>query len=323
MNVLSLFDGMSCGQIALDQLGIPVNKYFAAEIDPYAMRVTQNNFPDTIHLGDVTKVFAKDLPQIDLLLGGSPCQGFSFAGKQLNFNDPRSALFFEYVRLLKECNPKYFLLENVRMKKEYQDVITEHLGVEPIMINSALVSAQNRVRLYWTNIPNITQPEDRNIVLTDILEADASEPMLSNVYGGFKEKNPRVHYEKSVTIRTASGGGHIPSVKLKKGGALRGRSFDQHGNPTDWKTGTHKQVLESRKDDKANAITSATKDSVVAYSKEEYRKLTPLECERLQTVPDGYTEGVSNTQKYKMLGNGWTVEVIKHIFKNIDTTRIL
>ena len=326
MNVLSLFDGMSCGQLALKELGIKVDNYYASEIDKYAMQITQKNFPDTIQLGDVTQVNNPhtnpidsyvDLPQIDLLLGGSPCQGFSFAGKQLNFDDPRSALFFEFVRLLKECNPKYFLLENVRMKKEYQDIISEHLGVEPITINSALVSAQNRVRLYWTNIPNLTEPDDKNIVLKDILGLDASEPMLSNVYGGFKEKNPRVHYGKSVTIRTASGGGHIPSVKLKKGAALRGRSFDQHGNPTDWKTGTHKQVLEARKDNKANAITSATKDSVVAYSKEEYRKLTPLECERLQTVPDGYTEGVSNTQRYRMLGNGWTVEVIKHILKEI------
>ena len=170
MNVLSLFDGMSCGQIALNQLGIKVDKYYASEIDKYAITITKKNFPNTIHLGDVTKVKAEDLEPIDLLMGGSPCQGFSFAGRQLNFNDPRSALFFEFVRLLKECKPKYFLLENVRMKKEYQDVISEHLGVEPIMINSALVSAQNRVRLYWTNIPNIIQPQDKGLMLKDILE---------------------------------------------------------------------------------------------------------------------------------------------------------
>src|SRR5210317_2590759 len=170
MNVLSLFDGMSCGQIALNRLGIKYYNYYAAEIDKYAIEVTKKNFPNTIHLGDVTKIKAEDLEPIDLMMGGSPCQGFSFAGRQLNFNDPRSALFFEFVRLLKECKPKYFLLENVRMKKEYQDVITKHLGVEPIMINSALVSAQNRVRLYWTNIPNITQPQDKNLMLKDILE---------------------------------------------------------------------------------------------------------------------------------------------------------
>ena len=147
MNVLSLFDGMSCGQLALQKTGIKVDQYYAAEIDKYAIQIAQKNFPNTIQLGDVTQVKAANLPTIDLLIGGSPCQGFSFAGKQLNFDDPRSALFFEFVRLLKECKPKYFLLENVRMKKEYQNVITEYLGVEPILINSSLMSAQNRQRL--------------------------------------------------------------------------------------------------------------------------------------------------------------------------------
>ena len=341
MNVLSLFDGMSCGQIALRQLGIPINKYYAAEIDPYAMRVTQNNFPETIYLGDVTKVKGEDLEKIDLLLGGSPCQGFSFAGKQLNFNDPRSALFFEFVRLLKECNPKYFLLENVRMKKEYQDVITEHLGVEPIMINSALVSAQNRVRLYWTNIPNITQPEDRGIVLKDVLEDEfesdrnKSYCIDANYYKGanweqYKSKArrqlvtkpiqvgiatdikgydciKRVYSDegKSPTLTTMEGGHRQPKVAC---GAFRGR-YEEDGST--------KQQLEIRKDDKTNTLTSVQKDNVLIQDKMYYRKLTPLECERLQTVPDNYTEGVSNTQRYKMLGNGWTVEVIKHVLQNI------
>ena len=162
--VLSTFDGMSCFRIVLDQLGIPIKQYFASEIDKYPIQIAQKNYPDTIQLGDVTKVFAKDLPPIDILVGGSPCQGFSFAGDQLAFDDPRSALFFEFVRLLKECKPKYFLLENVRMKKEFLDVITEQLGVEPIFINSSLVSAQNRQRYYWTNIEGVEQPEDRGIV---------------------------------------------------------------------------------------------------------------------------------------------------------------
>ena len=147
MNVLSLFDGMSCGQIALQKLGIQVDNYFASEIDKHAIKVAKHNFPNTVHLGDVTQVKASDLPKIDLLIGGSPCQGFSFAGKQLNFEDPRSKLFFEFVRLLKECKPEYFLLENVRMKKDYQDIISEHLGVEPILINSALMSAQKTLIL--------------------------------------------------------------------------------------------------------------------------------------------------------------------------------
>lgn len=173
MNVLSLFDGMSCGQIALNRADIPYSNYYASEIDKYAIKVTQHNYPNTIQLGDVTEVKSSDLPQIDLLIGGSPCQGFSFAGKQLNFDDPRSKLFFEFVRLLKECKPKFFLLENVKMKKEYQDVISEHLGVEPIEINSALVSAQNRKRLYWTNIPFDKNIEDKGILLKDIVHEKA------------------------------------------------------------------------------------------------------------------------------------------------------
>jgi DNA-cytosine methyltransferase len=159
MKVLSLFDGMSCGRIALDQLGIPVEKYYASEIDKYAIQVSQANYPDIIQVGDICDLDPKDYKDVDLMLAGSPCQGFSFAGKQLAFDDPRSALFFEFIRLLKAIKPKYFLLENVRMKKEFLDVISEYMGVEPIMINSALVSAQNRVRYYWTNIPGIEQPE--------------------------------------------------------------------------------------------------------------------------------------------------------------------
>lgn len=304
MNVLSLFDGMSCGQIALDQLGIKVDNYYAAEIDKYAIEIAKKNYPNTIHLGDVTKVKGEDLPQIDLLIGGSPCQGFSFAGKQLNFDDPRSALFFEFVRLLKECKPKYFLLENVRMKQEYQDIITEHLDwVEPIMINSALVSAQTRHRLYWTNIPRIEQPKDKGIVLKDILEdgigyTDKSYCITARYQGAViwnsLERKQRTMIFKPLRLGHLNQGGqgdriysvHNKSVCLSALGGGRGA-----------KTGLYKVDLPDG-------------DYTV-------RKLTPIECERLQTVPDNYTEGASNTQRYKMLGNGWTVEVIKHIFKNI------
>ncbi len=184
MNVLSLFDGMSCTQIALKNLGIKVDKYYASEIDKYAIKVARENFPNTVHLGDIKNITGSDfICDIDLIVAGSPCQGFSFAGKQLAFDDPRSALFFEFVRLLKEVKPKYFLLENVRMKKEHMDVISQQVsdiypecsngslfGIEPIKINSALVSAQNRNRLYWTNIPNIEQPKDIGLVLRDVLE---------------------------------------------------------------------------------------------------------------------------------------------------------
>src|SRR5210317_249603 len=184
MKVLSLFDGMSCGRIALDQLGIPVDKYFAVEIVKIAIKVAQANYPNTINVGDICNLDPEDYKDIDLILAGSPCQGFSFAGKQLAFDDPRSSLFFEFVGLLKEIKPKYFLLENVNMKKEFLDVISEQVsscypelpfGIKRIKINSALVSAQNRVRWYWTNIPDITQPEQRGIVLRDILETNSFE----------------------------------------------------------------------------------------------------------------------------------------------------
>ena len=200
MNVLSLFDGLSGAQIALNRLGIKVDKYFAAEIDKYAIEVAKKNYPDTIQLGSVTDIKGTDLPEIDLLIGGSPCQGFSFAGEQLNFEDPRSALFFEYVRLLKEVKPKYFLLENVKMAKKSEAVITELLGVEPIMIDSSLLSGQGRKRLYWSNIPNITQPEDAGILLKDIVEngvvdRDKSYCLDASYYKG--SQNGLLYYKKS------------------------------------------------------------------------------------------------------------------------------
>ena len=381
MNVLSLFDGMSCGRIALDRLGIPVDKYYASEIDKFAIQVSEANYPDIIRLGDVCDVKAEDLEPIDLLIAGSPCQGFSFAGHQLAFDDPRSALFFEFVRLLKECKPKYFLLENVRMKKEFLDIISEQVGCEPIFINSALVSAQSRQRYYWTNIPSIEQPEQRGIVLRDILESevrdefryskksieymergndkwqqagkrradryeqtadkDKSFAITANWHKGvpynyFKEQThdtpkqvgtasdikghdilKRVYPPegKSPTLTTMGGGNREP--KVVTGGALRARS-KKDGKQVEWKETKPKQMLELRKDKKSNAISTVSKDSLVVEDEVHWRKLTPIECERLQTVPDNYTDCVSNTQRYKMLGNGWTIEVIAHIFKNMQ-----
>ena len=591
MNILSLFDGMSCGRLALDRLGIKVDKYYASEIDKYAIQVSSANYPDIIQIGDVCDVKGEDYPDIDLVMAGSPCQGFSFAGNQLAFDDPRSALFFEFVRILKEVKPKYFLLENVKMKKEFLDVISEHVGVEPILINSALVSAQNRLRYYWTNIPGVEQPEDRGIVLRDILETEPDEKYdiseakvdrvlnakrgkgffynedsekIGTVIAGYhkeptdgsyvEQHKPVKHTERNrrhlkmpdekslcMTATMYKGAGNngmtlvpmkpikvgmaveevkvrkhevdleklqqllreakandkktnkqiaeetdlpitkvehwfrtdssfaIPSddiwFKLKevldikddsfdaqimefiyrdgvyestqrvyseegksptitasnkeqlievralteqrteeskrirkehrqrtgkdwsprggkemvpredgkmntlttsltkshileiKGGALRGRQISDDDSWT--------QQLETRDDDKSNALTTVQKDSVVVSTKpnqinpskkasgkqpymqdrvfhEEgkshaltasfadrtnvgtsvddlhWRKLTPLECERLQTVPDNYTNHVSNTQRYKMLGNGWTIEVIAHILKGME-----
>jgi len=314
---------MGCGHLALERAGIKVDKYFASEVDKYAISVTQKNFPDTIQLGDVTKVFAKDLPKIDLIIGGSPCQGFSFAGKQLAFDDPRSKLFFEYVRLVKECDPKFFLLENVRMKKEYIDVISEQLGVEPVIINSSLVSAQNRVRYYWTNIGEIEQPEDRGILLRDIVLSDVYPIELDGLRGKngcFGEGFARVYEDKSTTLRTPSGGGNIPSfVKhslTHSRKALEYMDREVKGGRNHWDFSHHSDIRDSKS---ATIIANFFKGVPYNVFKDldVVRKFHPIECERLQTVPDNYTSGVSNTQRYKMLGNGWTIDVIAHIFKNI------
>jgi site-specific DNA-cytosine methylase len=301
MNVLSLFDGMSCGQIALERAGIKYDRYFASEIDKHAIKVTQHNYPDTIQLGSVTEIKGTDLPQVDLLIGGSPCQGFSFSGKQLNFDDPRSKLFFEFVRLIKECKPKYWLLENVVMKKEFEQVITEHLGVEPVNINSALVSAQNRERLYWANFP-INQPNDKGIKLIDILE---DTEMI--------------------------GPGAIRGRRLNKATIL-GRRLNDKGKREDYnKDIPITQCLEVRATnrDKSNCLTTVAKDNVLttmpigrhpdAFKNNlPFRYYTIKEYCRLQTVPETYFDGVaSENQIRKMIGNGWTVDVITHILKNI------
>ena len=265
MNVLSLFDGMSGAQIALERAKIPVSNYYASEIDKFSIKIAQKNYPETIQLGDISNIDVNSLPKIDLLIGGSPCQGFSFAGKRLNFDDPRSKLFFLYAKILKEVKPKYFILENVSMKKESRDIISKNLGVEPLEINSNLLSAQNRKRLYWTNIP-LETPEDRNIYLKDIIQTDF------------------VYRNKSYAI----------DASYFKGGSLK--------YLIDIYTNKYKRQI---------VFEELYPENIT------WRMLTPIECERLQTVPDNYTEGVSNTQRYKMLGNSFTVDVIAHILKGI------
>ena len=481
MKVLSLFDGMSCGRIALDRLGIEVDTYYASEIDKYAIAVAKANYPDTIHVGDITQLNPKDFQDIDLILAGSPCQGFSFAGKQLAFDDPRSALFFEFIRLLKAIKPKYFLLENVRMKQQYIDVITQQVSecypdhegndlfdskIEPILINSALLSAQSRQRLYWTNIPRITQPEDRGIVLRDVLEdevnsefyhgeksiaymekgndkwqqagkrrADGYEQNADKEksftitenwhkgvpYNYFKETKQRVYSDqgkaptltasnkeqmietkpkqvgiasdinghdilkrvyspegKSPTLNTMGGGNREPKVAMNElpekanvikanyykssranfeNDTSKGSKFSATGVPltSEIRDDVEERIvvdLERKRliiaeanekgytiiEDgdcfdinypnsktrrgrkmkyKCNALTPSAQE-YMHFKDLTWRKLTPLECERLQTVPDNYTASVSNTQRYKMLGNGWTVEVICHILKNME-----
>ena len=356
MNVLSLFDGMSCGQLALQRAGIQVENYFAAEIDKYAIKVTQANFPDTVQLGDVQSLHTEDeglhtsypeddprAYEIDLLIGGSPCQGFSFAGKQLNFDDPRSKLFWEYVRLLKELKPTYFLLENVKMKKESMDVITEALGVEPIFINSSLVSAQNRQRYYWTNIPMQSMPDDKGIVLSDILEDGFTDRDKSFCIDAnyFKGGNLKSYFEKhrrqlvfskdgmchvgdadisdkyAYVNRVYHPDGKGPSLVASDGGHLQPKVLEVVGM-SDTNGWDQERKVYSR--DSVSPTLTAQRASNVPKVKAEgmtWRKLTPLECERLQTVPEGYTNHVSNTQRYKMLGNGWTVDVVSHILKGL------
>jgi DNA (cytosine-5)-methyltransferase 3A len=434
MNVLSLFDGMSCGQIALNRAGIKYDNYFASEIDKWAIQVTMNNFPNTIQLGDVEKLNTINLPKIDLLIGGSPCQGFSFAGKGLNFDDPRSKLFFIYVRILAELrkvNPDIkFLLENVDMKKEYLRVISEHLGVFPVKINSALLSAQNRERWYWTNIrtkhvglfsevyTDIPQPEDKGILLRDILQPESevdkkyyiSNVALQRILRTKYSYRPQINPDKTGTLNTKNnsgqlstdngttliiadkGLGHKPKlfndktpplqsrpgcahdIKVSSGfvndnGTLRAiekgmaldanysKGIDNHHQRTiiqvnknnesagnqpyqqnriydingispallnDMGPGSHAICIDlktaSGKSKTRRGGVSKTKSQTLdqdcyngILKDNAIRRLTPIECERLQTVPDNYTSCVSDSQRYKMLGNGWTVDIIAHI----------
>lgn len=288
MNVLSLFDGCSCGRVALERAQIKIGYYFASEIDKPAINVSMANHSDIIHLGDIKGVKVENLPKIDLIMGGSPCQGFSYAGKKLNFDDPRSALFFEFVRILKDArrfNPDVlFLLENVRMKKEWQDIISYHLGVNPIEINSSLVSAQNRRRLYWTNIPGVCQPADLNITLKDIITKDSLNFYLSE--DQIKKASDRCDGYVCVT------GNRVGKIRFISD------------------LGDKSKCLVAR-----NTIGSREQ----TYLKDGFgvRILNAVERERLQNLPDNYTSAASNYNRFKMLGNGWNVNTISHILQYI------
>ena len=279
-NVVSLFDGISCLQIALGRASIPYENYYASEIDKHCITITQKNYPSTIEVGNICDLTKADFPSdIDLLVGGSPCQGFSLMGNQLNFTDNRSKLFFEYVRLWKELKPKYFILENVKMRKDIQQAISDILGVQPIEINSALFSGQNRRRLYWTNIPNI------------------------------QNKIPPLN---------------SPSALIKGISLLTDNSYEiatvRKGNP--------RQVVKPATD-KLPCLTASYYKGINAdgrpgkaksfgdYERGKIEMLSPVECERMQTVPEDYTEGVAKTHRYKALGNGFTVDVIAFILSCI------
>lgn len=350
MNVLSLFDGMSCGHQALDKVGIRVDNYFASEIDKYAIKVTMANYPETIQLGSVVDVDGYKLPKIDILIGGSPCQSFSFAGKRKGMStkdeqeiitlehylelksqgfefEGQSYLFWEYMRLLNEVKPKYFLLENVIMSEKWEKILSKAIGVKPIMINSALVSAQNRQRLYWTNIglePQglfgdlesiIEQPKDRKILLNEILEPEVDDKYflsyeaLEKIRKWKAQQNPlediETNYRKNGCL-TARGNSDMHSgMKL-----VIHNMMPRSGDPLKGGTGHL-----TRMDGKTYCLDTGNTNAVEILS--GIRRLTPVECERLQTVADNYTNHVSDSQRYRMLGNGWTVDVIAHILSYI------
>lgn len=276
INVLSLFDGISCGRVALERAGIEVDNYFASEIDQHAMKVTANNWPETIHVGDVTKLSTNLLPKIDLLIAGSPCQSLSTMGDGTGL-DGKSGLFYQFVRIKDETNPVYWLLENVNGLKKGIDEISRVLGVEPIRINSSLVSAQKRDRLYWTNIPNISQPQDLGISLNDILEPNIPE----------------------LSILTPGRARWVVSEKGQQ-------CFDKRY-----------AVLDAKKANCLTARSDASWNSNYVTRNGVITRLTPIEYERLQTLPGGYTDCIRTSERYRSIGNAWTVDVVAHIFKNI------
>lgn len=386
MNILSLFDGMSCGQQALERSGVRVDNYFASEIDKYAIKVTQANYPKTNQLGSVIDVDGYSLPKIDLILGGSPCQSFSFAGKRKGMStkdeqeiltlehylelksegfefEGQSYLFWEYMRLLKEVKPKYFLLENVMMGDKWEKILSKAIGVNPIEINSSLVSAQNRRRLYWTNIGMIPgglfgdlqsiiqQPKDKGILLKDVIEEEVddkyylSDKMINYFNSGSKSQsaNRMVNINLKSQCLTASdykgaqcfktGKKEVKQINpsLESGGNQpyqQNRVYDYNGmSPALCANKSDLLILDCynnnfRNDGKVGTITqhmsrSGMTNGFKAIIDSRIRRLTPVECERLQTVKDNYTDHVSDTQRYKMLGNGWTVDVISHILNYI------
>lgn len=369
MKVLSLFDGISCGLVALKRAGIPVSRYVAYEIDKYAKIVSKFNHPEIEQRGNVEGTDWREFIGFDMVMGGFPCTNLSIAGNRKGLKGKESSLFWEQVTAIEIIKPKYFLVENnYGMPKDAERIITEALGVEPILINSALVSAQQRKRLYWTNIPNLEQPEDKGILLKDIIESgvtprDKSLALTANYF----KKNVRdclTKHRGTALFEPFTGVLQIPrgynkgGVKEDKAPTLTSNSY-QHNNlivrggalrTRETEYGRVKRP-EVRTDEKSNALTSVQTDSLIIYNADSenvyqvldgvlyfkqytfkvklpdgfytIRKLTPVECERLQTLPDYYTELLSDTQRYKCLGNGWTVDVIAHIFRQILLNEIM
>ena len=398
MRVLSLFDGISCGRLALERAGIPVEVYYASEIDKYAIKVSEKNYPDIIRLGDIREIdFSQFIGKIDLIIGGSPCQDLSIAKKnRQGLEGEKSGLFWKFVEAVKTIKPKYFMLENVAsMSKENKQIITDTLGIEPILINSALVSAQQRKRLYWCNWA-VDQPEDKGIVLKDVLEtghawSEKSVCLTANYNGAHfphdylwhqrqmvaeNIEKPLLIQENTIKGYTEINKGECFDNTFPNSQTRRGRKMDKKANCLTavvpqffqyigcaFRSRGKEKHLEVRKDEKANALTSVMTDSAIckplqvgckgkdAQANRIYsvrgksvclnangggggaktglykidlpdgdyyvRKLSPVECERLQTLPDNYTDCISKTQRYKSIGNAWTVDVIAHIFRGL------
>jgi len=294
-NVLSLFDGICCGYIALERANIFFDKYYSSEIDPMCIEVAEKNNPNIISLGDVENWREWDLEDIDLIIGGSPCQGFSSQGNQLNFDDPRSKLFFTMLEIIEHYKPKYFMLENVGMRKAWEAIITEHIGVNPVIINSSLVSAQERKRLYWANW-DISLPQDKGIHIDSILEHDDGL------------KNPASIKGRKINPATGKREDHNPDIP-------------------------YTQCIQVKKDtSKVGCLTTVAKDVILTHLPHgrypnafddytmgiDWRYLTSLEYERCQTLPEGYTEGYTDSARINMIGNAWTVDVITHVFSCME-----
>ena len=314
MNILSLFDGISCGMVALKRAGIEVDNYYSSEIENSAITISNNNYPEIIRLGDVTKInknVLSTLPKIDLILSGSPCTGFSRNGKMLNFEDPQSKLFFDFIRILtwiKNNNNKdvKFFLENVEMKKDWQDTITEFVGVEPIPINSNLVSAQNRPRIYWSNIDNITKPNDKNILLKNILsEVDISS--FINHQGLFVDNT---FNERELSLINVVNG----EVRINQA-TKQGYIVASDGDGVNLSFPTSKTRRGRVIKQKSNTLDKSC--NICVYYDNILRKLTIDELEKLQTIPVGYTDGVPESKRRAAIGNGWTIDVISHILKGL------
>lgn len=334
MNVLSLFDGISCGQVALNRAGIKYDKYYASEIDKYAIKVAKKNFPDTIEVGSVFDLPDFDLPEIDLLIGGSPCQSFSNTGDGSGFNG-KSKLFFEFAKAKRALIPKYFFFENVKMKKEWQKIISKELGVEPIEVNSSLVSAQNRVRLYWTNIPIIGLPDDKNICLEDIIEKKVEQKYyLSEKAVAYINREDRIrkkltalngdkamclmaYYDnsKNGTFLCVDANGRIDGTKSGTLTQRYAKGVENYGSNPFIKEfyGLPPMKPDNKSKDYCMNATAVEKDWD-NFMSGKIRKFTPVECERLQTLPDNYTDCISNCQRYRAIGNGWTVDIVSWFF---------